>query len=686
MRVAAHNNTYQSNQQTESQSFGIGDPSVVIEILRNRLYEHKIRTLVQEYMSNARDAHREVKQTRRIEVVAPTQLEPTFKVRDFGPGISPERMANVFVLYGASTKRSTNNQTGGFGIGAKSAWSYADGFIIVSTVDGTRRTYNAHVGASNIGQLDLIETVKTNEPNGCEIQVAVNPRDVREFCTSIQRACYFWNAEEKPVLKNITLPEPIKGYELGALLVASSDSPIPDFVGGYGRHDILVIDGIPYTLTQDMRDKVTQLRDLRNELNGSMIIRIPNGLVQVGASREKVDDSDMTRKGLAKVGTKLLIDVKKHIGDKISAIKTVKGFVETYHDMYKFFVMQSNEYQGFRFDGEYLHTKMLGSVQFRRYYVWGDKVKDSSVKGIPFKEIKNIYLATQPENTVTFNRRIRAAAQAGKDVYVIRERETSVTKADGTVEQLKFDVAPAKAIKELQAVLGDFKDFHAITFVVPPRTPKALKAAKLASEQTIHYLNGFGRDTSTVTISKLSASGRTYVYTLLSEWQDKKQKMNEIVSEFKGDRHNAKDKGPLFIAVSKETLEICKGEPGFVSYEDWFKGITLTESIRLRMMFMKAKNGSVIEKLSHLDGVKDKKLTKMVDQYKLILKTAQSRGEVPTTLVNMFKDDAEYQKFLEHDAKLTELISEKYPLLKHVELRYSNAEAKREITWYLNNK
>jgi light-regulated signal transduction histidine kinase (bacteriophytochrome) len=119
MRIAGHGNKFESNQQTETQSFGIGDPSVVIEILRNRLYEHKIRTLVQEYMSNARDAHREVGQKRRIEVVAPTQLEPTFKVRDFGPGISPDRMANVFVLYGASTKRTNNTQTGGFGCSAK---------------------------------------------------------------------------------------------------------------------------------------------------------------------------------------------------------------------------------------------------------------------------------------------------------------------------------------------------------------------------------------------------------------------------------------------------------------------------------------------------------------------------------------------------------------------------------------
>lgn len=688
MRIAGHGNKFESNQQTETQSFGIGDPSVVIEILRNRLYEHKIRTLVQEYMSNARDAHREIGQKRRIEVVAPTQLEPTFKVRDFGPGISPDRMANVFVLYGASTKRTNNTQTGGFGIGAKSAWSYADGFIIVSTVDGTRRTYHAHVGASNVGQLDLLETTATTEPNGCEIQIAVNPRDVSEFVSSIQRACYFWNADERPILKNVTLPDAIATYDLGALSIVPSNVSLPNFLNCYGRQDLLIIDGIVYNLNRDIMDKVQQLRDLRHELEGSMIIRIPNGLVQVSASREKLDDSDFTRKGLAKVGTKLLSDVKKHVADKIAAITTVKGFVDTYREMFRTFVMQNNEYKGFKFDGEYLYTPLLGSLYFRRYTVWNDKVKDHSVRGIPFAQIDQIYLKSQKENTVTFNRRIRAAAMNSKDVYVISERATSVTRTDGTVEQLKFDIAPAKAMKDLQAVLGKFKDFHAITFVVPPRTPKAQKAARLATHHPIHFLSGWGRDLSDRKIADMVADSKEYVYMAVSEWQDdsKKSRINEMVREFGGDKGNPKCKKPIFIAVSNTVLELIQDEAGFTPYAEWIKNVQITEDLRLRMMGQKAVNAGVIELLSQLDGVKNKKLTKMVDQYKLINKAkGKSYNDVPETLVEMFKDDAEYVSFLEQDAELKALVSDKYPLLKHFD-RYAAAEAKRELTWYLNNK
>ena len=688
MRIAEHDNKYESNQTTESQSFGIGDPSVVIEILRNRLYEHKIRTLVQEYMSNARDAHREVSQSRRIEVVAPTQLEPTFKVRDFGPGISPDRMANVFVLYGASTKRANNTQTGGFGIGAKSAWSYADGFIIVSTVDGIRRTYHAHVGQSNVGQLDLIETTNTDQPNGCEIQIAVNPRDVSEFNQSIQRACYFWSKEETPMLKNIVLPIMVQGYELGNLLVV--DQTIPSFLGSTYRSNLLVIDGIPYALTEDLHEKVQQLKDLRSELNSTMIIRIPNGLVQVSASREKLDDSEFTRKGLAKVGTKILTDVKSHVASKINALTTVKEFVTTYLSMYKFFVMQNNEYKGFKFDGQYLYTSLLNSVTFRCLSM--DKSRRSStaklrnlpVKGIPVAEMNNIFLVTKDEGTMTMNRRIRAALLTQPNLYIIEERSTELIDKTGVVQQLKFDVPPAKAIKDLQDILGKFHDFHAITFVMSPRTPKALKAAKLASQQNIHYLSGHGRDTKAETVQQMSASGLTYVYLQISEWQEHKEKYNEVIAEFRGDRHDSKNKRPIFIGVSNETLGIIQGEAGFIPYKDWFDTVALDNSMRLRMMHAKALNFDVIEKLSQLDAIKNKKLTVMVDHYK-IMKKAWTGNNVPKVLVDMFKDDAEYQKFLLLDAALKALIKSRYALVYHMD-RYSGAEYKAEMTWYLNNK
>src|SRR5690606_32665198 len=108
----------ESSQQFASQKFAIADMSIVLNLL-TKLYHKPKQTLTQEYISNARDANREVKSKRPIEITAPSRFMPTMTIRDFGPGLSPERINSVFLLYGASTKRQDNNQTGGFGIGAK---------------------------------------------------------------------------------------------------------------------------------------------------------------------------------------------------------------------------------------------------------------------------------------------------------------------------------------------------------------------------------------------------------------------------------------------------------------------------------------------------------------------------------------------------------------------------------------
>ena len=60
MKLHGHTNKLETNvEEMESQDFGIGCASTVIEILRNRLYQNKVQTATQEYICNGRDACRE---------------------------------------------------------------------------------------------------------------------------------------------------------------------------------------------------------------------------------------------------------------------------------------------------------------------------------------------------------------------------------------------------------------------------------------------------------------------------------------------------------------------------------------------------------------------------------------------------------------------------------------------------
>src|SRR3990167_11091337 len=120
MKIELTESNLESQGVLSESMFSISDMGIVFDILRNKLYSNKILAICREISCNARDAHREIGTPNRpIEITIPTNQDKNFRVKDYGVGISPERMNNIFIKYAASTKRNDNSQTGGFGIGAK---------------------------------------------------------------------------------------------------------------------------------------------------------------------------------------------------------------------------------------------------------------------------------------------------------------------------------------------------------------------------------------------------------------------------------------------------------------------------------------------------------------------------------------------------------------------------------------
>lgn len=221
--------------------FGVKSPALIFDILCNRMYQKPLQTMIQEYMSNARDAHREIgNDAVPIEVTLPTSLDPYIRIRDFGPGLTEERIQEVFVFLGESTKRTSNLQTGGFGIGAKVGWAYSDSFTIHSTVDGITWSYLAYLGDDHVGKLSALSSVETEEANGVEIQIRINDDDIRETEQAVHLVSYFW--EVLPVVHNRCYTEAVgyKGSHTGLHV-----THVP---GMRGSEYIAIVDGIPYII------------------------------------------------------------------------------------------------------------------------------------------------------------------------------------------------------------------------------------------------------------------------------------------------------------------------------------------------------------------------------------------------------------------------------------------------------
>lgn len=265
---------FESNVDMKSKSFGIGDASAIIDILRNRMYSKPIQTLVQEYICNARDAMIEAGTLgkTKIKVTAPTRLATQFRVRDFGVGLSEDRVQNIFTMYGNSTKRSSNNQIGGYGLGAKSAWAYTDSFTVVSFYNGTKTTYLCHVGKDNVGSMDVLNKESTTEPNGVEVIVTVKPEHVSEFITACNRCLTFWREDTYELNVGLT-PHLTKGtYDDGFCLRLNYNY--------YSSSNYILVDDIIFELKSNFH------------FNNGVSFRCKTGDVDVAPSRETIIDND----------------------------------------------------------------------------------------------------------------------------------------------------------------------------------------------------------------------------------------------------------------------------------------------------------------------------------------------------------------------------------------------------------
>ena len=111
MKMNVHTPSVEVSEGLQEKIFGIGDPSIIFDVLRSKLYSNPILAICREISCNARDAHREMgKSDLPIQIYLPNNLEPYYKIKDWGPGLSPDRINSIYTKYGSSTKREDNLQ------------------------------------------------------------------------------------------------------------------------------------------------------------------------------------------------------------------------------------------------------------------------------------------------------------------------------------------------------------------------------------------------------------------------------------------------------------------------------------------------------------------------------------------------------------------------------------------------
>lgn len=340
MKLEQSNIEVHRSAKFSNSKFGVKNEATLFKLLRHNIYPNPIKTICQEIASNARDAHREIGNAHvPINIVLPNSINNyTYSVRDYGPSITPERMNEVFIYYGESTKKHTNDLTGGFGIGAKSPFAYVDQFTITSISPSdnglVKRTYIAYIDETEIGDLSLLSEEETDEPQGTEISLSVARDDAAKFSQYTDLATRYWDV--RPTINN----EPWENVFAEHETIYDSDN-IVIIRGGSGVQAL--IDGIPYPINKSILDTKWNYSSvgidevcyslIRSSYRHSIFIKLNTGDVPVSASRDDLDYSnentinillDKIRNSLAYIEQSLKDDLVKKINE-----------CSTYYEAYK---------------------------------------------------------------------------------------------------------------------------------------------------------------------------------------------------------------------------------------------------------------------------------------------------------------------------------------------------------------
>lgn len=158
--------------------YHIEDAGDVITQLVAGQYSDPIAAFLRELGTNAYEAHQEIGvETTPFHVTLPTERDNNFVIRDFGPGLSLEKVESLYTSVGGSSKRETNKFGGCFGLGSKSPFAYTDTFSVKSFHNGTVRSFVVYKDEDGYPHFDLFGEEKSSEPTGLEITVPIKRND-----------------------------------------------------------------------------------------------------------------------------------------------------------------------------------------------------------------------------------------------------------------------------------------------------------------------------------------------------------------------------------------------------------------------------------------------------------------------------------------------------------------------------
>lgn len=286
----------------------------LFHMLSSSLYSDKPASIIRELCSNCHDSHIMAGKTNvPFVLTAPTFEHPFLSVKDSGVGLSAEEALATILCYLGSNKDTSDEFIGGWGIGAKSPFSYAKNYQVIVTKNGIRAEFSCWKDEHGLPSRALIDNSPTNEPNGVEVIVPIEVEDIRRFCSAISSYMEWTNYNVKAFNgeQEIRRRAPIES------LTRSDDYTIELFATGTGEIR-LVYGGQSYSMEACVDDKYDysgdwkQLQETSSDNYDIAIIIHKPGSIDFNMNREELEQTDKSRAFVREVIGYLSAEGNKH--------------------------------------------------------------------------------------------------------------------------------------------------------------------------------------------------------------------------------------------------------------------------------------------------------------------------------------------------------------------------------------
>lgn len=318
----------QSDGEFKAKTATIVASAHAYSVLSKGLYSNPLRAIVRELSCNAWDAHIAAGTTDKpFEVCLPNALAPTFKVRDYGIGLTEDAIFDVFDYF-RSTKQQSNAMTGCFGLGAKSPFAYTNKYTIVSFKDGVKYHYIYVKDEHGIPKLIKMADGPTDEHNGVEISFSVESDDFFSFHEEAKVALRPF--KNRPVIKGLSPKEVESFFPSEREHVISGEGWYLRGDGGNYRPNgqpIAVMGNVEYPINSESnrygeKQRKGFSKNAQKLLCMDLVIDFPIGSFEITPSRESIQWSEFSANNINDRFEEIYDEILTLVEKKVSGAPT----------------------------------------------------------------------------------------------------------------------------------------------------------------------------------------------------------------------------------------------------------------------------------------------------------------------------------------------------------------------------